>query len=405
MSHRKFRCPRHGSLGFLPRKRTRKHRGKVRSFPRDDASKDPHFTAFMGFKAGMTHVLRYINRPNSNLHEKEVNEAVTIIETPPMTVAGMVGYIETPRGLRALATVWSQKLSEEVKRRFYKNWYKSKKKCFSKYAEMYSSENKAKLELSVDRIVNYCTVVRALVHTQPGKLNLRQKRAHLMEVQVNGGTVAEKVEFIRSKFEQDVLVDQVFTQNEMCDIIGVTRGKGYAGVVKRFGVTRLPRKTHRGLRRVGCIGAWHPSNVLFSVARSGQLGYHHRTEINKQIYRIGQAASAGCKSNGSTKNDLTDKNITPMGGFPHYGEVNEQFVMIKGGCVGCKKRVLVLRKSLLTRQNRRALEEVDLRFIDTASKMGHGRFQTAEEKDKFFGRPPLAERMAQIAEEEGEDEA
>ncbi len=106
MSHRKFRCPRHGSLGFLPRKRTRKHRGKVRSFPRDDATKEPHFTAFMGFKAGMTHVLRYITRPNSKLHEKEVNQAVTIIETPAMKVVGMVGYVETPRGLRALCTVW-----------------------------------------------------------------------------------------------------------------------------------------------------------------------------------------------------------------------------------------------------------------------------------------------------------
>ena len=92
MSHRKFRCPRHGSLGFLPRKRTRKHRGKVRSFPKDDASKEPHLTAFMGFKAGMTHVTRFLNRPNSNHHELEVNEAVTVIETPPMVVVGVVGY-------------------------------------------------------------------------------------------------------------------------------------------------------------------------------------------------------------------------------------------------------------------------------------------------------------------------
>ena len=60
MSHRKFRAPRHGSLGFLPRKRTRKHRGKVRSFPRDSTKTKPHFTAFMGFKAGMTHVQRFV---------------------------------------------------------------------------------------------------------------------------------------------------------------------------------------------------------------------------------------------------------------------------------------------------------------------------------------------------------
>merc|ERR1712039_951124 len=109
-------------------------------------------------------------------------------------------------------------------------------------------------------------------------------------------------------------------------------------------------------------------------------------------------------NNGTTKNDLTDKNITSMGGFPHYGVVNEQFLMVKGGCVGCKKRVLVLRKSLLTRQSRRALEEVDLRFIDTSSKMGHGRFQTMAEKDKFFGRLPLEQRMAMNEGEEDNDE-
>lgn len=60
MSHRKFEKPRSGHLGFLPRKRTRKHRGKVRSFPRDDATKPCHFTAFMGWKAGMTHVTRHL---------------------------------------------------------------------------------------------------------------------------------------------------------------------------------------------------------------------------------------------------------------------------------------------------------------------------------------------------------
>ena len=46
----------------------------------------------------------------------------------------------------------------------------------------------------------------------------------------------------------------------MVDTIAITRGKGTTGVIKRFGVTKLPRKTHRGLRKVACIGAWHPSD-------------------------------------------------------------------------------------------------------------------------------------------------
>jgi large subunit ribosomal protein L3e len=123
MSHRKFSAPRHGSLGFLPRKRAKRHRGKVKTFPKDDPSKPPHLTAYMGYKAGMTHIVREVNRPGSKSHKHEIVEAVTIIETPPMMCVGVVGYVETPRGLRALKTIFAQHLSDECKRRFYKNWY------------------------------------------------------------------------------------------------------------------------------------------------------------------------------------------------------------------------------------------------------------------------------------------
>lgn len=55
----------------------------------------------------MTHILRDVEKPGSKLHKKEVVEAVTVIECPPMVVVGVVGYIETPRGLRNLTTVWA----------------------------------------------------------------------------------------------------------------------------------------------------------------------------------------------------------------------------------------------------------------------------------------------------------
>jgi large subunit ribosomal protein L3e len=72
-SHRKFEAPRHGSLGFLPRKRARRHRGKVKSFPKDDPKKPVHLTAFMGYKAGMTHIVRDLDRPNSS---KQLNKII-----------------------------------------------------------------------------------------------------------------------------------------------------------------------------------------------------------------------------------------------------------------------------------------------------------------------------------------
>jgi len=388
MSHRKYEAPRHGSLGFSPRKRSRTHRGRVRAFPKDNEKAACHLTAFMGYKAGMTHVLREVTKPGSKLHKRETVDAVTIIEAPPMNVVGVVGYVQTPRGLRTLTTVWTKHLNESVKRRFYKNWYRSKRKAFSRYAARVADENNKDIENELARMKKFCQVVRVLAHTQIQKLKLRQKKAHLMEIQVNGGSVADKVDFARGLFERKVPVDTVFSADDMIDIIAVTKGKGVKGVISRFGTRRLQRKSHRGNRKVACIGAWHPARVSWTVARAGQKGYHHRTEINKKIFKIGAAAKPEAGKfvpNASTQADLTSKAITPMGAFPHYGEVNEDYVMVRGCVAGPKKRVITMRKSLLVQVKRAALEKIDLKFIDTSSKMGRGRFQTAGEKTSYYG--------------------
>ena len=90
----------------------------------------------------------------------------------------------------------------------------------------------------------------------------------------------------------------------------------FLGVTFRWGTKKLPRKTHKGLRKVACIGAWHPARVSFAVARAGQCGYHHRTEMNKKIYRIGTGIHTKdgkvIKNNASTDYDLSDKSITPL---------------------------------------------------------------------------------------------
>jgi large subunit ribosomal protein L3e len=235
----------------------------------------------------MTHVVRDLDKPGSRMHKREVVEAVTILEAPPMVVVGIVGYIDTPSGMRTLTTVWAQHLSAECLRRFYKNWYRSKKKAFTKYQKALAANKARVFDREVARLKKYCTVVRVIAHTQIRKLNQRQKKAHIMEIQVNGGSISDKVDFAVSLLEKPVPVDNVFGDSELVDTIGVTKGKGYEGVTTRWGVTRLPRKTHRGLRKVACIGAWHPAAVQWSVPRAGQNGYHHRTELNKKIYRIG----------------------------------------------------------------------------------------------------------------------
>jgi large subunit ribosomal protein L3e len=105
-------------------------------------------------------------------------------------------------------------------------------------------------------------------------------------------------------------------------------------------------------------------------------------EKNKKIYRIGAGDDAG---NATTESDISKKVITPMGGFPHYGKVRNDFVMIKGGVAGTNKRIITIRKSLHIPTTRRDLENITLKFIDTSSKFGHGGFQTPAEKEAFMG--------------------
>ncbi|KAF3846420.1 hypothetical protein F7725_003498 [Dissostichus mawsoni] len=346
-SHRKFHAPRHGHMGFLPHKRCKKHRGQVRTWPKDDPSKPVHLTAFLGYKAGMTHIVRDMRRTALKVAHREGVEAVTIIETPPVIVVGIVGYIQTVRGLRSFKTIFAEHLGDECKRRFYKNWFKSKKKAFSKYSKKWQDESgKKQLDKDFAHLKKYCSTIRVLVHTQ----------------------------------------------DEMIDVIGVTKGHGFKGVTSRWGVKKLPRKTHKGLRKVACIGAWHPSRVSYTVARAGQKGYHHRTELNKKGLRMKDGKLI--QNNASTDYDASQKSITPMGGFPHYGDVKNDFLMLKGCVVGPKKRVLTLRKSLLVHTSRKSTETIELKFIDTTSKFGHGRFQTAQEKKAFIG--PLKKDVRQI---------
>jgi large subunit ribosomal protein L3e len=317
------------------------------------------------------------------MHKKEIVEAVSVLEAPPMIVVGLCGYIRTPKGLRCLSTVWAQALPDNFKRTCYKNWYRAKKKAFSKYSRELKESTKW-YDKRVANIRKYAVIIRVIACTQVHLCKIGQRKAHVMEIQINGGNVNAKVDFGLALLETKVAVADVFKESEMVDLVGVTKGHGFEGVTHRWGVTRLPRKTHKGLRKVACIGAWHPSRVGFTVPRAGQHGFHHRTERNKKIYKIGESAAKN-PANARCESDLTDKAITPMGGFPRYGIVNEDFLLMKGNTMGPLKRPITLRKQMRVNPSRAATEEITLKFIDTTSKFGHGKFQTSQERDKFMG--------------------
>ena len=79
---------------------------------------------------------------------------------------------------------------------------------------------KKQLEKDFNSMKKYCQVIRKIAHTQMGLLPLSQKKTHLMEIQVNGGTVTEKLDWAQERLEQQVSLNQVFGQNEMIDVMG-----------------------------------------------------------------------------------------------------------------------------------------------------------------------------------------
>ena len=371
MSCRKFHSPRHGSLQFLPRKRAASVKCSIKSFPKDDNSKPCHLTGFIGFKAGMTHVIRTKEvRAKNKVQTKEVLDAVTLIETPPMDVIGVVGYKITVTGLERTSYILAENLPEGVLRRMFKRDYAPGIKYEDKREVVGHSEEDIDLLKMSDVIRVICSSKVHLIK------KIGAKKSHILEIQVNGGSINDKVNYAMNLFNKEIRVSDVFNKNEFIDTLGVTKGKGFQGTVKRWGITILPRKTNKGCRKVACIGAWHPSRVMYSVARAGQCGFHKRTQQNLLVYGVGNG-----QENIQTDFDLTVKKINPMGGFPHYGFIQHDYIMLKGCVTGPYKRAITLRKPI----HERNIKEVSIKFVDTSSKIGKGRFQTAEEKEAFYG--------------------
>jgi len=92
------------------------------------------------------------------------------------------------------------------------------------------------------------------------------------------------------KFEvgQDVKVD-VFSRGQRVDVVGTSKGRGTAGVVKRhhFAVKKESHGTHEGFRNPGSIGAGtYPGHVIKGLRMAGRLGNERATTRNLVVVRV-----------------------------------------------------------------------------------------------------------------------
>jgi len=298
-------------MQYWPRVKAKRAYAKIRSWTTN--SKDP-VLGFIGYKAGMTHVVGIDTRKNSQTKGDEIMFPVTVIECPPMKIAGVRVYSKKYNKIQP---------SKDILFRLEKNL--ARKIVLPKKAHDISELDSIKADEAFD--------LKLLVYAQPHLSGFAKKRPEYMEFGMSG-TVSDKIKFVKENHDKELLVNNLFKDGENVDVHAVTKGKGLQGPVKRFGVDFKAHKTEKGVRRVGTLGAWSgQGHVLYRVPHPGQMGYHLRTEFNKQIIKI------------STK----PEEINPKGAFPHYGNIKSTYVMIKGSVFGAQKRAIVITKPMRQR--------------------------------------------------------
>ena len=315
MGRRRINAPRHGSLAYLPRGRVKRPIGKINYWPVVD-NDVPKLIGFAGYKVGMSFVYMTSVLRGSPTFGQEIYSPVTFVEAPPMVVCGIRSYAVTQFGLKAGSEVWAEKLPQDLNRVLT-----LPKKNINSSIE-YVEANLEKTE-----------ELRAILCTQPRLSNISQKKPELFEVKVSGGNLKDQFEYLKRLLGKEVDVSNVFKEGESVDVIGVTKGKGIQGPVKRWGVKTLPHKSRKTVRGVGTLGAWTPHYVMYTVPRAGQMGFQQRTEINKRILKIGGKTQA----------------FAPKGGFPHYGVIRDAYIVLAGSISGPAKRLVKLRHAARSR--------------------------------------------------------
>lgn len=287
----KVHKPRSGSLAYMPRKRSKSERPRIRSWRDNGESK---VLGFAGYKAGVTHVLAVDENKTSPTSGLEVSMPVTVVEAPPLKVVGFRVYGKRYGGLGTVSEVGLHSKGEADK----------------------------KIE-DLKKNTGEISDVRLIAETQPTQLSMPKKKPDVMEIGLGGG-VEDKIEYASQVLGKEIPVDEFVSENKFVDVSSVTKGKGTQGVVKRYGIGLQSRKSTKKRRHVGSGGSWKPAHKLWCEPMPGQTGYHSRMEYNKFVLKVGE----------------NPEEVNPSGGFLRYGPVKNRYLLLKGSVPGPTKRLI-----------------------------------------------------------------
>ncbi len=328
----KARSPRHGSMQFWPRKRARRIYPRVRSW----ANKELGIQGFMGYKAGMTHVIAIDNRKNSLTKNQEIALPVTVIEVPPMELIGVKIYKNTLEGYKTVKSFLFKKFKDLEKRLMQRKIH-----------------DISELDALMDKINDPLFDVYALLATKPSLTGIGKKKSDIIEISLGKGSIQEKIGIIKEYLNKPITIENIFKNGQLIDVHAVTKGKGLQGPVKRFGVSLRSHKSEKTIRGPGSLGPWNAQGkIMWRVAKAGQMGYHTRTEYNKKIIGI-----------------FKPEQVNPKGGFLRYGLVRNDVLLVYGSVPGPAKRPIVLTQPIRLPKNP-WIDPIEVKYIDQSSKQG-----------------------------------
>lgn len=307
---------------------------RIKNWPeyKDGAAK---LLGFIGYKAGMTHAVMTVGNVDSPFAGQETVVPVTVIDTPPIRPFSIRGYEATIYGLKLTTEVLAGTMSEDLKKAM-------------PLPKEYDHDTKMKeFEEKLDSFAE----IRMLIHTQPRLAGIAKKKPDVMEYKVGAPNVKEGFEYAKSILGTDIRVADILNEGILIDSIAVTKGHGFQGPVRRWGIRILQHKSRKTKRGVGCIGPWTPSNIRYSVPRPGQTGFHTRTSFNNKIVKMGERG----------------EEITPSGGFVNYGVIRGDYIMVHGSIPGAVKRPVRIRFAIRPKKGH-VDEPVQMSYISTASK-------------------------------------
>ena len=306
------RAPRKGSKSFSPRRRASHFNGRIHKWP--EVTEGPQLLGFAGYKAGMTHLYQVEDRAKVPEFGQEVKVAATVIEAPPMLICAVRSYKETYDGYKVLTEAWMAELTKDVAKAL------KAKKTIDSVKEM------EKLTAIKDK----ASEIRIIAATQPKLSSLEKNVPDLIEIKIGGGSIEQQIDYAKGLLGKTVSASQVFKPGESIDLAGVTKGKGFQGPVKRYGVRIQQNKSRKTIRGVASIAPASPRTIHPHVARAGQMGTHHRVDFNKRILLLGSDSAK----------------VSPAGGFNRYGPIKSDYMVIKGSVQGAPKRLIRMRKAV-----------------------------------------------------------